>query len=476
VTGTLHGHSLHFLERLSRATGESSELALELYHTPEILRWVLRRVRIPEDRERVAISLDPEDRGPFLVATREGAFVTCLGRDMATTDLHLVPHGQALAHRRDWLRNQERLAIRDELRESDRRFDQAFVAIMRKGNRICREEFLAAAAFQIALKRDYAIYLGEFQNEVLDIFLQLMRSKAPHKFKDSILRAFWEAYWTLGHLALLATMDGPRGLSDPVLSALTRNLLSLPRWGDCSHCVRALWGLGRLGRAALPHCRKRLETAAVDMDWLAAVFGIVVIALRHGKLKGEALRAFDSARPPADPKGNAAEYHALRGRDVLDLARAVIERPADFDKCHADMARDVVFGTIEDLAPGPPYDFAAADAVPGELARSVSACWEFDIRREEERLLLLSTPLPWLARCEAEDLHPPKSWLDLTRHGWTRDQSLVLIENGVAYWGKNRPHVAAPTPGRNDPCPCGSGKKYKKCCMGTGGPPPSAGT
>ncbi|MBO1265080.1 SEC-C domain-containing protein [Proteiniclasticum sp. SCR006] len=20
-------------------------------------------------------------------------------------------------------------------------------------------------------------------------------------------------------------------------------------------------------------------------------------------------------------------------------------------------------------------------------------------------------------------------------------------------------------PGRNDPCPCGSGKKYKKCCI-----------
>ena len=24
--------------------------------------------------------------------------------------------------------------------------------------------------------------------------------------------------------------------------------------------------------------------------------------------------------------------------------------------------------------------------------------------------------------------------------------------------------IAAPTVGRNDPCPCGSGKKYKKCC------------
>jgi preprotein translocase subunit SecA len=26
------------------------------------------------------------------------------------------------------------------------------------------------------------------------------------------------------------------------------------------------------------------------------------------------------------------------------------------------------------------------------------------------------------------------------------------------------PQVSAPKVGRNDPCPCGSGKKYKKCC------------
>jgi|GEM_PF-6095781 len=27
------------------------------------------------------------------------------------------------------------------------------------------------------------------------------------------------------------------------------------------------------------------------------------------------------------------------------------------------------------------------------------------------------------------------------------------------------PFIAAPKPGRNDPCPCGSGKKFKKCCF-----------
>jgi SWIM/SEC-C metal-binding protein len=30
------------------------------------------------------------------------------------------------------------------------------------------------------------------------------------------------------------------------------------------------------------------------------------------------------------------------------------------------------------------------------------------------------------------------------------------------------PIKAIATPGRNDPCPCGSGKKYKKCCGARG--------
>lgn len=42
-----------------------------------------------------------------------------------------------------------------------------------------------------------------------------------------------------------------------------------------------------------------------------------------------------------------------------------------------------------------------------------------------------------------------------------------------AYWLSRRQHLNPSTPfarttpkvGRNDPCPCGSGKKYKKCCL-----------
>ncbi len=30
--------------------------------------------------------------------------------------------------------------------------------------------------------------------------------------------------------------------------------------------------------------------------------------------------------------------------------------------------------------------------------------------------------------------------------------------------GQSTQAKAEPIPGRNEPCPCGSGKKYKKCC------------
>ena len=38
-----------------------------------------------------------------------------------------------------------------------------------------------------------------------------------------------------------------------------------------------------------------------------------------------------------------------------------------------------------------------------------------------------------------------------------------------------RPVRDAPQPGRNAPCSCGSGRKFKKCCLGKGGESPMAG-
>jgi uncharacterized protein len=50
---------------------------------------------------------------------------------------------------------------------------------------------------------------------------------------------------------------------------------------------------------------------------------------------------------------------------------------------------------------------------------------------------------------------------------WTQRERLgSCVAELHAYWQSKRQVVnATPKVGRNDPCPCGSGKKHKKCCL-----------
>lgn len=43
------------------------------------------------------------------------------------------------------------------------------------------------------------------------------------------------------------------------------------------------------------------------------------------------------------------------------------------------------------------------------------------------------------------------------------EQLLVNLDDGTVR--KRTIRKSSPSIGRNEPCPCGSGKKYKKCCM-----------
>lgn len=47
---------------------------------------------------------------------------------------------------------------------------------------------------------------------------------------------------------------------------------------------------------------------------------------------------------------------------------------------------------------------------------------------------------------------------------WEKALSAEKREEIKKRWKKSKTIVKPKEPGRNDPCPCGSGKKYKKCC------------
>ena len=55
------------------------------------------------------------------------------------------------------------------------------------------------------------------------------------------------------------------------------------------------------------------------------------------------------------------------------------------------------------------------------------------------------------------DMNSPKAMKK-----WVKDHEKELKQEQAG--GKVETVVKGDEPGRNDPCPCGSGKKYKKCC------------
>ena len=59
-------------------------------------------------------------------------------------------------------------------------------------------------------------------------------------------------------------------------------------------------------------------------------------------------------------------------------------------------------------------------------------------------------------RAKADWLFNLKEWDDVR----TMDQRKLLTKQ----YRREQVFIASPTVGRNEPCPCGSGKKYKNCC------------
>ena len=75
-----------------------------------------------------------------------------------------------------------------------------------------------------------------------------------------------------------------------------------------------------------------------------------------------------------------------------------------------------------------------------------------------------NTTPPWRDRfADPWNFYVPEA-IASRQERWAEEDSEDLA--GEPFTDAPAPHVrAAPKTGRNDPCPCGSGKKYKKCCL-----------
>jgi hypothetical protein len=459
-------HAHHFLERLDRVTREQTEFALGLYRDPDAVAFVLERVRLPADAERVAIALDDPRVGPFVVVSRKGRFITCLGRGMRH-DLPTVPRDQldALLAKVSEKRELRELAQR-ELR-NDEEEGELFQRIFSRGRRLAREDFRAISAFEAMFGTTPYMLMLEVALDVLQT--REAMTYGAHRVTRitgptaKALERQERLTWGVAHLMMLAGAGERRDRDEILDLSPSRHgspTLSCAAQGGLTFFLRSAWAAARFGKVTIPPYKHAL---AESRDWIQSLdsaLALGAIGLRHSGSMTEVKRILQAQATRDEPEPNESPA-GLRGRiaqEVVKTLEAADERMEIIEK----IGRDVCVTYGQGLLEGHPLRFAEPDRVPPELARTAVLSFDADMHNPSVLNLALCA-LPTAARASAEDFYYPREVVRAWLGDWTPEETLERIKNLAEAAPKKEPVRAEKTPGRNEPCPCGSGKKWKKC-------------
>ena len=462
---TSMGHEHHFLSRLDRVSLPHVELALSLYRDQPLLRFLLADVSLPDGAERVAISLDDPREGPFLIVTREGRFVTCLGKGMRAGDLPVVTRVQLDGRiaRATAYRAQEEEQHR--LLGPDGAAGVLLKRVVEAGNELSREEFLSISALQPLLALDFLKLQLRSTLNVVEMRARIVRllkqTDRPKPVSHPLLRAYWRASWGIGHLAVLASMGGPELFDiDPEFADMmgTSSTVWTVRQGAVGVAIQGLWSVAKLGKALLPAYKRLYSTADSYIVLLDAALALTALGMRHTKLRTE-IRGVIAA-PPDYPAPGLNEIVELVTRAALVAfddpeACSKIQRQIGARRCTEWTANQPVGSALR---------FERPEDVPEELAMSAALHDSTDFVIDTRHMPFPFFFLPWAARAPPELLYLPADLLRVMHEPWRPEHTVRLLHNWVQL-DKVLPALARPEgPARKGPCPCGSGKKYKRCC------------
>ncbi|MBN2357911.1 MAG: SEC-C domain-containing protein [Deltaproteobacteria bacterium] len=339
--------------------------------------------------------------------------------------------------------------------------------LLHGGADVSREEFAAVAIWVPAISRhlyqacsDLVSFLASTQRT-----LERRTRRGALPSDQQLLRVYWQAIWALGHLTLLISCDDREALERAAREApdahagLTYAAFSQ---GISGVALRAVWATAKSGKLALPFHERQFAAAATPVQLFYGMLCLLAIGLRHRPLRGRVKRAL--ARPPAPADlPRAADLDAL-----IEAGAATVEQVLQHGEQQVLVAQRA--GAIRwckmsaHLAPGSPHRYQQPDDVPPEIALASYCRHQSLFLARFDEVPYLAACLPWLARARAEDLYLPAEQIRAAPAAWTPEISVRILAASRGYFGTPMPAQAAARPGRNQPCPCGSGKKYKHCC------------
>jgi hypothetical protein len=454
-------HAEHFLSRLDRLPRSEVDLALELYRDPELLRTVLDAAALPEQVERVAISIDHAVEGPFLVVTRGGHFVTCLGRGMRAGNLSVVTRAELDAISRKVTRLREKMALAQHL-GGERGHARLLRRLLVSSDSVSREEFLAVAAWEPLLGPAFLdLYLA--MGRELSLQGPVLRSRKVRRGQDEeVLRTYWELLHAAGHMALLGATTADResyaSLTDQYKGSRAAFSYPLTGTGVVSFILKGAWAAARLGKLMLPDYKRALVEDVSFYELLDTLFALLAIGTRAKNTRAEIVKALHAA-PATAHTPQAKRMREVMGREV----QLSCEVTAQFLEVSPEELEAMVRRIGESYFE--PDAESADDAIREELVRTLPLMSWADGITDGKKLLMSLSLVAATARGAPEQFYLPAELAKVLHQPWTPDNTwLVLAPLLKTEAAGRKPGAGAAPISRQGPCPCGSGRKYKRCC------------
>ena len=453
-------HSAHFLQRLDRVPRSLTDFALGLYRDEPRVKWILHYAHLPTEVERVALALDDGGDGPHIVVTREGKFVTALGAGMKPSHLTVLTRSQVdtFSARVDDAR--ERFLLAKEVVAAGKRPEDMLNLLTWRPWGLSREEFAAIAAWVPLMHLRFfteifpsASTAMSFRETYLAIQTKAFRN--GERTRDALLK-HWNICHGIGVRYALAMMGelhwveafGARWDEEygPTWHATDQHVLAV--------ALRGAWAAARMGKPLLPTYKRILSTQRHPSVTLDALIALTAIGIRHTSLREPARRMIATALESSDPRLLTWTKQLVASSDLaFDDPEAALDAPLKY-------GQQLLVAKFRLLPEGSPYRYWKMEDVPRETAFTLVANETYDSFTPTAFHML-----PWVAKLATpEELYCPDALARPFRVAPTPEMVAEVYERMNAGGGPKPITRGAPKTGRNDACPCGSGKKLKKCC------------
>jgi hypothetical protein len=458
-------HAEHFLTRLDRLAGPDVELALGLYRDPELLRSIVAAATLPEAAARLAISLDDPDAGPFLVVTRTGDFVTCLGRGMRPGGLPVVTRGELDTCARQIDRLRDVMALAQRARNEARQTRQMLRRLFEVPDALSREDFREIATWEPLLGASFLTTYVAMGAELSEMG-PIVRNARPRGSRgDDMLRDYWNLLHGAGHLALLGSM----ARDQEVYGELTRDLegaqaaFSYPLVGTgiVTFMLKGAWAAARMGKRLLPAYKRALAADVALYELVDTLLALLALGTRTSGLRAEIQKALRAA-PGRATTPEAERLRATMGPEIdalCEAAASLLDGDPDdpgFERSLQHMGRSF-FTENADTIPD--------DAETRDVLRTLPLLLRVDGISRGTKLLTTMQLVAASASGPPEQFYLPRAALKAMRTPWRPADTLAILEPLMAVdRARRKPVVRGVDIGRNDPCFCNSGRKWKKCC------------